>query len=369
MGEYKEISKMRWLPLTLYGVSFLRVVLKKYDIGSDSGFILVADDEQQARVFGDAYCRGTDGNGHLLTLKNYKKVKLDNYCLGLANLKGSQSDIDDFLAVKDFFPVIISGGILPSELRDGYYIFRLHKADEQYVVSEQFKKDITLLKKFILENIDILCYNFSMIDTSLTMKQYISEVEQKSLFKMMTAICCVMKTLRRSVFGEKDACSFENMYIKRTLLSLELICEFADGLDLAERLTEAILDYIDADKLLTVQLVNDTNSEVLTQMENDQALLYDDEYYYVMENTMRCICYPLLITFSWVELKHKLAEAGLILKVESGFTHKISVKYDNETTRIRVMKLRKNFLTNSSEISLKEYLMNKKDDKKEGVEE
>ena len=49
MGKCNEGSEINWITLTLYGSSFMRVLLKHFGYVLDDGMILVADNEMAAR--------------------------------------------------------------------------------------------------------------------------------------------------------------------------------------------------------------------------------------------------------------------------------------------------------------------------------
>ena len=370
MGISNKSSQMRWLPLSIYGASFMRVVLEEEGIGSESGFILVADDEQQAKRFIHAYCKATEGNGCQLTVTNYKKEQLNNYCVGMLHLLDcSQGKVDDFLSSKTFFPVVISGGVLPTHLKEGYNIFRLYEEDVRYVENWVFKEDIAELKSYIVKNINKLRENWKLLDSSVVMMKYGRETGNRNLFKLFLAICDTKRCQIRAQIDEIESQNFYKYFVSSTLDRMRRIQEFADGLDLYELFPACIWNYMYDGNVEDIQFIDEADTETLNAMYDNRGIIYDDEFYYVLEDTCKIICNPILSQCSWLELKHQLAEVGMIEKTKGGFTFQKIVLSGKETRRIRVMKLRKDFLTNSDGISLEDYFMEEDDDEEGDAEE
>lgn len=85
-GHYKT-GEIEWLPLTIYGASFLRFIFEEYNCGLGEGIVMMADDEKQARQFIEEYCKRTTDNGCKISKWNQRSEHLENYCCGFLNMQ------------------------------------------------------------------------------------------------------------------------------------------------------------------------------------------------------------------------------------------------------------------------------------------
>ena len=85
MERCKENGEMNWLMLTVWGTSFMRYISHEYGCTLDSGFVLVADDQRQARRFITEYKRALN-NGIQIMKWNTRCVRPENYHLSLIHI-------------------------------------------------------------------------------------------------------------------------------------------------------------------------------------------------------------------------------------------------------------------------------------------
>ena len=75
-------SKMRCMPLVLFGASFLRPVLRTYKLDIAEGIVLVVDNENKAKEFLSLITNQID-SFQKIDSWNSRSKKIDNYCCGL----------------------------------------------------------------------------------------------------------------------------------------------------------------------------------------------------------------------------------------------------------------------------------------------
>lgn len=212
-----------------------------------------------------------------------------------------------------FFSVVICGGILPSELRENHYLFRLTSSDVEYVSLNRFREQINELKQYILKNLDEVCRNFELVDSSVAFQK--NKVPYKNLFKMLIAVGTVYGSMLRKEDGEQREQSFMNSYTICSVERLKLIEEFSDGRDLCELLLEAIWSWIDEKKITQIRAIAEVDVETLEAFKIHKAIIYDEEFYYFSEEMMKNICFQLSWVCSWPELKEQMASLNLIEKI------------------------------------------------------
>lgn len=123
MEKSNRKNKIGWMPLSLYGQSFLKFIMKDYGYVMDEGNVLVANNDTLARRFVAEYCAKTCGNG--IKIVDIKRCNLYNFQCGFCHFqKGIKAEQSlEFLARNDFLPVIVVGGLLPEYLKTDRYIF------------------------------------------------------------------------------------------------------------------------------------------------------------------------------------------------------------------------------------------------------
>ena len=68
MGGNNKVGEITWLLRVIYGGSFLRYIVADYGCMLDNGFVIVADNEIQARQFVAEYIRKNGNNDRLITI-------------------------------------------------------------------------------------------------------------------------------------------------------------------------------------------------------------------------------------------------------------------------------------------------------------
>ena len=358
-----EICEIGWLPNTLAVVSFLRVVFEAYNISCHGGFILVADDFYQEKLFKNEFVKALQ-SGIKSDLKSYKKLNLENnYSLVVVTATNdfNKESIDRFLENENFFPVLVTGRVLPKEFREGYLVFRVKEDDIAYVSTKEFSAHVDEMKHFIIENIGSICQSLKLLDTSSDIER-VSEVRYKNLWKLFLAVCEVYRLFYRTHCGENYEKEFRKRYITTGLSYIQKISDFADGMDVSTVLTEAIFDCVDLGLLKLAIDVNEIEKGNLPMFDTGAAVFYDEEFYYFSEQGLRRICEQLLELMSWLELKQLMAENGLIERVESGFTTKKTFVINGSSERIRVMKVHREALMSESRTDMLEaYIQDRKE--------
>lgn len=369
MGKTKGTRPLNWSSLVIFYLSFLRVVFDDYGPVIGQGLIFIADDQFAARTYADACSRFTDCDVFQVNLRNYQKQNYKNYNAAILLLaKESVEKVDEFLDNQEFFPIVIAGGILPEDLRTGHYVFRLLAHVIENSLTLAFRDHVATIKKYLITNIDVVCKAIRLTESSeayLEYSQYRKYAPYRSLLYRLIAVGEIHRTYLRSSEGEKVERSFYEKYIKNCLHFLDGISETSDDQDVQLFVAHALWQAIDDRDIYDVISLDQMNQELLDLYASETIILYDDEFYYVDEEDFKSLCYPLLESFSWLELKHKLAEANLIEKARAGFTFKKSITVGTETTRIRVMKLHKEFLLNSERGLLEDYSFEREDNENE----
>ena len=356
-----EVCQVGWLPCSIWTIGFLREIFEDYGVSCDSGFLLIVDDLYQERLFKNEFAKSSNGSVVRVELKKLKKGLLNNYCTGIATLgdDATKENVDRYLEEQGFFPVLITGTILPSEFREGYFVFKIQEADLACITTKVFSEHLLEMKQFIVKNVKSICQALDLLDTSSDMV-YAAEVRYKNLFKLFLAVSEVYRLFWRNKYGENFEAEFRKYYIANALRYMKKIADFSDGTDISEILAENAFACVDTGMLRAACQADEVDQESLCMLNAGNAVVYDEEFYYFSESGLHNLCRPLLEQMSWLELKQLMAEKGLIDRVESGFTSKKTFTVDGISQRIRVMKVhREALLSENRGDMLEEYIQDK----------
>lgn len=343
MGRYQKSLKIKWIPLTLFGTSFLRFVFRKQGYELDEGFVLVADNEVQARQIIVKYTQNAKNGIPVSTWKKRKKYP-ENYECGLLGLgkNHTEGEILEYLAEKDFFPVVVCGGFLPEYLRSTHYVFRMGASDLTVAGSSEFSADMIKFQDFIVNHIPEVCKCITELDSSLAVESYDGEDELKDIFTIFVGIANIYALYLRQSNSEREVKEFAEDYIAELNLRLKQMEEFSTGNEIPAMLTDLIWTYLEGHNEVKVIAEKHLGGKNWMAVQNQEAILYDRKFYYFPPRLFVQICSPLLQNMSEPELKQRLKSEGLLYCNSADYTVKKSiVNVYGKKERIRFLWLKK----------------------------
>ena len=354
MGRYQESRKIEWIPLTLYGMSFLRFVFRKQGYELDEGLVFVADNEVQARQIIMKYTQNVK-NGCPVSGWKKRKEYPENYECGLLclNKNHTEQEIIEYLSENDFLPIVVCGGFLPEYLRATRYIFRMKADDMTAIRSSEFSADIIKFQDYIISHIPEVCKCIAELDNSIAMESYAGEEELKDIFAVFAGIAYVYALYLRQSSSERQVKEFIEGYITELQLRLKQIEEFSTGNDIPKMLTDLIWEYLGGHQNVKVINANHLDGKNWRAVQNQTAILYDSKFYYFPPKLFMKICSLLLQSMSEPELKRRLKSEGIIYCNSADYTVKKNlVNVYGVKERIRFLWVRKEELLSADNLYL-----------------
>lgn len=356
MGKYLENGQMKWLPLTLYGNSFLRFVLEHYGYVLDEGIVLVADDEMQVRQIVSEYIQNFK-NGRDVQGWKRRRQHLENYQCAFLKLerRHTEPEVLDFLAEKDFLPVVICGGILPEYLRSAHYVFRVGKEDLAAIKSPEFAEDIGCFQNYILSHIPEICNNIGELESSIALEEYEDEEELKGIFSVFIGAARIYAMYLRQTDSERGSVYFLEKYDAELKWRLAQMTEFASGSEIPEMLSELVWDYIEIHPEIQIVDEDYIDGSGWKHIETGMAIVFDKKYYLFPPRLFMAICKPLLQNMSEPELKKVLKGEGILYCNTADYTVKKTLtNVFGAKERVRFLWIGKEFLLSSDNLYLED---------------
>lgn len=346
MERCEKGRSLKWLVRLLAGLAFLRYVLEAHGFKLEMGFTLVADDMRMAMQF--AKCYSSDA---VMIAKIGKKIKTpENYKAGLHlyNVKDEEDSTMDFLMQENFLPVVVIGGVVPAFLKSYSYIFRIEDSDMEDVRNTSFNDEFLAFKTFVVQNIKVVQSSLERLKSSNAIEEYDGDPEFRRLYETITAVGEIWRIFIREKQNEKETENFWAAYLDCAKRQIRKIPEFDGAYELAQTVSRMIWKYIDEHPEVEVGSIDMVDGRLEAAIQNEMAILYDMDFYYVSEKLVRKSCISLMETLSFVELKRKMRDEGIICCASDEYTIK---KY---YTNVYGIQKRKRFLRFNREFLLSE---------------
>ena len=369
MGRPFETGKMNWITLVIFGSSFLRVILGDYGNQLDEGIIILTDNEAEARQFILNYCRISKGNGQRIYRWKKGNFQLDNYCCGLLLLNSKKTEEAlEFLEETDFFPILVSGGVLPDELRYARYIFRTTHEDTLNLQQEGAADLIEKFRAYLVSEIDDVCKIIELSKRSLAITKFHGSNEYKNLFSLLVAIGKVYEKYLVEHISEEMGNEFWNNYLSETCKRIEKISDFASGDDLQEFIAELIWTYMEQNADVLLADADEITGEAYSALKGNRIILYDATYYYFSTELFSEMCKPLLQTMSMPGLKKHMSDEGILHCNSADYTVKKQIVTVYGTReRVRMLRIVKEKVMSRENLLLEDFFTVETDGRSESV--
>ena len=126
----------RWLIETVAELAFVQEPIRLYGYGLEKGIILIADDDESALTIRSMLESHLDAVE--VKLRGRKERQPLNYQMGVHvyNRLDDERKVMDFLEEREFFPIVIVGGMIPETLIGEGYAFRCTVTEEEFIEAE-----------------------------------------------------------------------------------------------------------------------------------------------------------------------------------------------------------------------------------------
>ena len=297
----------KWLVESIAELAFIQMPIRFYGYGMEKGIILIADDDESALVIKAML------EAHLDAVEvkfNSKKEKRPwNYQMGVHvyNKLDKTEKLLEFLAEQEFLPVLIVCGLIPEDMVGMGYAFRCMPTEEEFMEAGAGYKQFVDFAENNIESVKSIIHTVGT-DTNWTKIEGYKYINYAKIYKKIIAVFNVWSLIYKSA-----GASEEEIDKKAELLCSSMTKEIKDmdryegEYDVQDAVRECFVRQAKEGKFKINRLEgNGVNGEVRG------CNLYDDDYYYVEDSTLRLICDPLLSTVSFVQLKNEMASAGML---------------------------------------------------------
>ena len=297
----------KWVVKTVAELAFVRELMKLYGYGLEKGIILIADDEESALAIKSMLEAHLDAVG--MKLRGRKESQPLNYQMGVHvyNRLDDERKLLDFLEEQEFLPVLITGGLIPKFLVGRGYAFRCVLEEAGFMTAEaQYKEFVASIKRDVPTVVKVIQEVSTVPDVlSANHRQY---RKYEKVVKNLLAIMCLCEQVYKTAGASEEKLAENNKAFKTKIEKAIAVMDRYEGeYDVQDVVRECFLRQA---KKGDVRLSPVGISSAVDEAESH--ILYDDNFYYVADPTLRKICAPLLETVSFVQLKNEMAFSGMV---------------------------------------------------------
>ena len=297
----------KWLIETMAELAFVQDPMRFYAYGMEKGIILIADDDESALVIRSMLEAHLDAVG--VKLRGRKACHPLNYQMGVHvyNRRDDERKLLDFLEEQEFLPVVIVGGLIPEFLIGRGYAFRCMPTEKEFMEAKvRYKKFSAYITEEVPTTLKEI-QGISKIADMLKDDQNKYQKYKKVVKNLMTVFYLWEQIYKMDGISEEKIGEQKKVFISRVLHSIETMDRYDGEYDVQDVVRKCFMDQASKGKIGICPLVG--NSDV-DEIENH--ILYDDDFYYVTDSTLRTVCAPLLTTVSFVQLKNEMASSGMV---------------------------------------------------------
>lgn len=295
------------------------------------------------------------GGVEVKTTKSRSDDDIPNNCFAIYTYKRYDKDVDvlAFLDQEEFFPIVLIYSVIPDvlQMRENIWVFKALK-DE---VMAQVLKELQAFKRYIRENPLIFQREMRLIRSSNVLQD---TQRGNSLILGLIAAAQAYAIFYRERHDENETALKVNT-LRNVINDFAEISESYIGkFDILPSVKWAVERYVENTEDLRIGNIYEVERELLEAVQNDNAILYDSEWYYIPQTVFKDICKKNLELVSDIVIKEELYKAGMLSCNElqkTNFTvKKIFFTSYGECLRKRFLKISKEFFITEDTLALEE---------------
>lgn len=308
--------------------------------------------ESQAKC--DNVLRYLKGMGAVMinSLKK-KRFKVPNYVPGvhLYNLYDKGENIEAFLNCEGIFPVLIVHSIVPESLRGISNLLPLEM--DESLRTEEILGELKKVRIYVRQAPELVQSEMAKFATS---KFEILNRECSPLRRALAASIAVYCKFYRDSHTEIET-NQKYLELHKYVKNVERLSQtYSKEINDIEGLKNVIKNYVKRNENLRIGNINELEGDLLRAIQNESAILYDSQYYYMPDQILRESCDEILSEYSILNIKSALQREGFLIcnncRERNYTVKKILTSVYGHSFRKHFLKISRSFFENVGEIGL-----------------
>lgn len=353
VGKMRHKVNGDYLLDTVVVMGFMKhVYAKKCGYDLKEGIIIVFEDDIQALKFLKIMEEKTEAE----ILHNLKELKrIENYRIIIHKYRKSDKseDLYKFLDFSEMLTVLVVSGIVPDDLEEYAYIFKMPScsSDDWQRIGIKYKE----LKELATQKGLIIQESLEILEKSSLFQKYCQPGDYEELRKIFVATAEILGMLKKGKLTERMVYDLKELHCEKLMAKLPEIEDFHGSTDVRGAIRGLVFSYINNSPNMQARDI----AEGLTKESN--VIYYDETSYYFPEDLLKEICKPIAETTSFLHMKREMAYVGMleINQIEKGgFTVKKAIwdSGNEHMIRLRFLKIVKNELRSEEGLAIEDYI-------------
>lgn len=275
------------------------------------GLCLITDNP--AHVDRLIYILNCIGECEVLKTLKVPKNAIPNYTLGvhLLSRNDTAENSYDFFSQNNFLVTIVSGGIVPDFMDELAHIIVLFIDSIDEADIKKLAYDISSAKNFLRNNPEKMTRELLEFESS---REYLNCKNSSELNIFLTLAARMYRLWYRSFHTEPETEKRFHSLLKNIKFLLDVSKDYTENVDIADTFVWLFQNYVEKHMdSIHFYPADQVNGNAYKELESDQAVLYDINFYFVTEPLLKEISDPLISAFGWNNIKDSLRMSGLLV--------------------------------------------------------
>lgn len=350
MGKSKEayqINSVECLSMLLAMYMEIVFLLKREQLHMSRCIVIVMEAEKAV----EQMIRLLESVGAKIE-RGIKGIRNNEILTAIAS-KYNSKKIQKYLEAEEVTPILIACGVAPSYLAGEYAI---PVENVQQINRKFLQNEIEQFRKFVRSNVDLMMKELRKFKTSAW---YLHNESALAPDVSLHAVLAVYQLFYRENHNEEVTQQWITNIESIIKEYMEKMEHCGEETDIIQPVRNLIIKYIDSHPEIEIGNANEVDGALTRALKADQAILYDDEWYYIPQKLFKVMCEPIRQFVSAPEIKRGLLTQGYLYCNNGSAGTNFTVKRDIYNTygqylRVRVLKIDKGLIMEDGSLGLEE---------------
>lgn len=281
--------------------------------------------------------------------------KVPNNKLGIHpyTLYDKEEAVNEFLESEGFIPVVMIYGIIPDFLRQDSNLLPF-ESNIRFKTMD-FINSIQEFRTYAHQNSKLLLRAIGLFKTS---KLFLQSQEPSSFITALEVAAEVFSSFYREHHNELQT-EQKRAGLQHVVHYFKNLAEcYMEECDVLDATKKSMVIYIDNHPQILLGRVDEAEGELAEAIQNELAILFDKDWYYIPERILRHACETITGVVSFPNIKRELHEQGILwcnnAAVKNFTVKKLLTNAYGYTFRARFLKIKKDFFISNDSLGLEE---------------
>lgn len=257
----------------------------------------------------------------------------------------------EFLALEGFTPIVAAHTVLPEHLKEEALVIYEAVPDSEETILEELRS----FRQHIHEEPSVIRKYLSLAETSEAFPQWETHGALSFALEIVAEVFCHSY---RNTHNEAETKRKRNLFHAAIMYRKQLLQRYSGSWDISGAVKRALEKFVFSNPQILLGRVDGIEGKIFESIQNNAAVLYDEDFYYFPEKIFKAACSPLLDMVAISNIKSEMAANGDLCSnriADGNYTvKKLLTNVYGSTLRARFLKIRRGFFDKDGELGLYE---------------